>query len=102
MKIEKRLRIDQVDPGDSQVATEPTIRVQADSESHSRRDVSGEALHHPGAGRNVGNRQGDRPAPVKDEPDVLKIRNGQKSAHTRYSIPESVAKKIYLRLQNAA
>jgi hypothetical protein len=39
---------------------------------------------------------------VKDEPDVLKIRMGRKQAHTRYSIPESVAKRIYLRLQNAA
>ncbi len=39
---------------------------------------------------------------VKDEPDVLKIRNGRKKAHTRYSVPESVAKRIYLRLQNAA
>lgn len=39
---------------------------------------------------------------VKDEPDVLRIRNGRKQAHTRYSIPESVAKRIYLRLQNAA
>jgi hypothetical protein len=38
---------------------------------------------------------------VKDEPGVLKFRRGRLKAHTRYRVPESVAKRIYLRLQNA-
>ena len=34
---------------------------------------------------------------VKAEPDVLKIKIGPKKAHTLYSIPESVARRIYNR-----
>jgi len=37
---------------------------------------------------------------VKDEPGVLKIRQGRKKAHTTYSVPESVAKRIHNRLEN--
>jgi len=37
---------------------------------------------------------------VKDEPGVLKIRNGRRKAMTRYSIPESVARRIHTRLFN--
>ena len=36
---------------------------------------------------------------VKDEPDVLKFKIGPKKAHTIYSIPESVARRIYNRYQ---
>jgi hypothetical protein len=32
---------------------------------------------------------------VKDDPGVVKIRNGRKAAHTTYSIPESAARKIH-------
>ena len=39
---------------------------------------------------------------VKDEPGVIRIRNGRKKAHTKYSLPESVAQRIYTRLQSAA
>ena len=39
---------------------------------------------------------------VKDDPDVIKIRMGRKKAHTTYSIPESVARRIHTRLLNAA
>jgi hypothetical protein len=35
---------------------------------------------------------------VKDEPGVLKIRQGKKKSHVTYSIPESVAVAIYRRL----
>lgn len=35
---------------------------------------------------------------VKDEPGVVKIRNGRKRANTIYSVPESVAKRIHTRL----
>lgn len=38
---------------------------------------------------------------VKDEPGVIKIRNGRKKAHTTYSVPESVAKRVHTRLLNA-
>jgi hypothetical protein len=34
---------------------------------------------------------------IKAEPGVLKIRIGPKKAHTLYSIPESVARRIYSR-----
>jgi hypothetical protein len=34
------------------------------------------------------------------EPDVLKIRMGRKRAHTTYSIPESVARRLHTRLLN--
>ena len=37
---------------------------------------------------------------VKNEPGVLKIRNGHKKAHTKYSVPESVAPRIYIHLVN--
>ncbi len=39
---------------------------------------------------------------IKDEPGVMKFRQGRKKAHTMYSVPESVARRIYTRLQNAA
>jgi hypothetical protein len=39
---------------------------------------------------------------VKDEPDVIKVRLGRKKAHTVYSVPESVARRIHTRLVNAA
>ncbi len=39
---------------------------------------------------------------VKDDPGVLKVCMGRKKAHTIYSIPESVARRIHTRLQNAA
>lgn len=35
---------------------------------------------------------------VKDEPGVILIRQGRKKAHTTYSVPESVARKIHTRL----
>ncbi len=37
---------------------------------------------------------------VKSEPDVIKIRMGRKKAHTVYSVPESVARRIHARLVN--
>jgi hypothetical protein len=39
---------------------------------------------------------------VKDEPGVMRFRQGRKNAHTMYSVPESVAQRIYTRLLNAA
>jgi hypothetical protein len=39
---------------------------------------------------------------IKDEPGVIKIRLGLKKAHTSYSVPESVARRIHTRLLNAA
>ena len=39
---------------------------------------------------------------VKDEPGVLKIRLGRRKALTRYSIPESVARRVHTRLFNPA
>ena len=39
---------------------------------------------------------------VKDEPGVIKIRQGRKRADTTYSVPESVARRIHTRLLNAA
>jgi len=35
---------------------------------------------------------------VKDEPGVVKIRRGKKAAHTSYSVPKSVAIRMYVRL----
>ena len=35
---------------------------------------------------------------VKDEPGVLKIQLGQRKALTRYSVPESVARRVHTRL----
>ena len=34
----------------------------------------------------------------KDEPGVIKIRQGRKAAHTTYSIPESVVRRVLTRL----
>jgi hypothetical protein len=39
---------------------------------------------------------------VKDEPGVLKIRMGQRKTLTRYSVPESVARRVHTRLFNPA
>ena len=39
---------------------------------------------------------------VKDEPDVLKIRMGKRKTSTRYSIPESVARRVHTKLFNPA
>jgi hypothetical protein len=39
---------------------------------------------------------------VKDEPGVLKIRLGRRKTLTRYSVPESVARRIHTRLFNPA
>jgi hypothetical protein len=39
---------------------------------------------------------------VKDEPGVIKIRQGRKKTHTTFSVPESVARKTHTRLLNAA
>lgn len=39
---------------------------------------------------------------IKDEPGVVRCRQGRKNAHTMYSVPESVAQRIYTRLKNAA
>jgi hypothetical protein len=39
---------------------------------------------------------------VKDEPGVVRIRMGRRKAHTRYSIPESVARRVHTRLFNPA
>lgn len=36
---------------------------------------------------------------VKDDPDVLKMRGGAKQARATYSVPESVAQRIYARLK---
>lgn len=35
------------------------------------------------------------------EPGVIKIRLGRKKAHTTYSIPESVARRVHTRLLNS-
>jgi hypothetical protein len=37
---------------------------------------------------------------VKDEPGVLKIRMGIRKSLTRYSIPESVARRVHTKLFN--
>jgi len=37
---------------------------------------------------------------VKDDPGVIKIRQGRKKAHTTYSVPESAARRIHTRLLN--
>lgn len=39
---------------------------------------------------------------VKDEPGVLKIRMGPLRAITRYSVPESIARRIHTKLFNPA
>jgi hypothetical protein len=35
---------------------------------------------------------------VKDDPGVIKVRGGRAKKHTTYSVPESIAAKIHLRL----
>lgn len=37
---------------------------------------------------------------VKDEPGVLKIRLGKRRKLTRYSVPESVARRVHTKLFN--
>ena len=39
---------------------------------------------------------------VKDEPGVLKIQLGRRKALTRYSVPESVARRVHTRLFHGA
>ena len=39
---------------------------------------------------------------VKDEPGVLKIRMGLRKSMTRYSVPESVARRVHTKLFNPA
>jgi hypothetical protein len=39
---------------------------------------------------------------VKEEPGVIKIKQGRKKVHTTYSVPESVARRIRTRLLNVA
>jgi hypothetical protein len=39
---------------------------------------------------------------VKDDPVVIKIRQGRKKTHTTYSIPESAARRIHTRLLSVA
>lgn len=39
---------------------------------------------------------------VKDEPGVILIRQGRKKAHTTYSVPESVARRIHTRLSSVS
>ena len=39
---------------------------------------------------------------VKDEPGVVRIRMGRKKTLTRYSVPESVARRIHTKLFNPA
>jgi hypothetical protein len=38
---------------------------------------------------------------IKDDPGVIKIRLGQRKAHTIYSVPESAVRRIHTRLLNA-
>jgi hypothetical protein len=37
---------------------------------------------------------------VKDEPGVVKIRMGRRKSLTRYSVPESVARRVHTKLFN--
>ncbi len=37
---------------------------------------------------------------VKDEPGVVRIRMGRRKSMTRYSVPESVARRVHTRLFN--
>ena len=39
---------------------------------------------------------------VKDEPGVVKVRLGRQKSMTRYSVPESVARRVHTRLFNPA
>lgn len=37
---------------------------------------------------------------IKDEPGVVKIRLGMRKSMTRYSVPESIAKRVHTKLFN--
>jgi hypothetical protein len=37
---------------------------------------------------------------VKDDPEVIKVCFGRKTAHVTYSVPESAARRIHTRLLN--
>jgi len=37
---------------------------------------------------------------IKDEPGVIGLKGGKKGARTTWSVPESVARRIYERLTN--
>jgi hypothetical protein len=37
---------------------------------------------------------------LKDEPGVVKVRLGRRKSMTRYSVPESVARRVHTRLFN--
>jgi hypothetical protein len=37
---------------------------------------------------------------IKDEPGVVKVRLGRQKSMTRYSVPESVARRVHTRLFN--
>ena len=37
---------------------------------------------------------------VKDEPGVVRVRMGRRKSMTRYSVPESVARRVHTRLFN--
>jgi hypothetical protein len=37
---------------------------------------------------------------VKDEPGVLKVRMGRRQSLTRYSVPDSVARRVHTKLFN--
>jgi hypothetical protein len=37
---------------------------------------------------------------VKEDPDVVKLRCGLKKANTKYSVPESAARRIHTRMLN--
>lgn len=39
---------------------------------------------------------------IKDEPGVVKVRLGRKKNMTRYSVPESVARRVHTKLFNPA
>jgi hypothetical protein len=39
---------------------------------------------------------------VKIEPDVIGVKSGKKHAHTTWSVPESVARRIHAKLLNGA
>lgn len=39
---------------------------------------------------------------IKDEPGIIKIRQGRKKANTTYSVPESTARRIHTRPLNVA
>jgi hypothetical protein len=37
---------------------------------------------------------------VKDDPEVVKVRNGRRKTMTRYSVPAPVARRIHTRMLN--